>query len=432
MANFFTKYLPSISFRAKQPSSTIPANYNSGYAISNWFSSLSKSGETVNKKTAFTLSTYYASIRNIAEDISKLPYVVVKNEQNGNRTLVKNINAGILLSKKPNNYSTPIALKYAIISDGLISGNGYAYIERDSKGLPIELHYIESSYVYPEYDIDTKRMYYRINYIPLNLKGVYSSDEIFHFKGPGNTMVGQSMLAFQLDTLGRALSVQGYSSEYFKNGASMSGLLSFEGVSDEKKIDLYLDMFLRSFKKGGVGAMPSGVKFEAMNNDPQKSQLIETENHLRGEIARWFRMPLSKLQDQSQSNNNSLEQDNINYTTDCLLPWIIRFQEEADQKLFAVYEREMFDGYFDLDMLLRGDSAAMERKIRTMFTSGAITPNEVRRMYGENSITDDYANITYVPSNMITGTQSIEFWQGQAMKNNQLTNSQPGQGGVQQ
>jgi hypothetical protein len=163
--------------------------------------------------------------------------------------------------------------------------------------------------------------------------------------------------------------------------------------------------------------------FEAMANDPQKSQFIETENYMRGEIARWFRMPLSKLQDLSDTNNSALEQVNINYVTDCLMPWIVRFEQEADQKLYAIYERDVYDGYIDTDMLLRGDSAAMERKVRTMFTSGAITPNEVRKMYAINTIDEDYANSSYMPSNMMPGETAIPFWTAQADKNNQLTNS---------
>jgi HK97 family phage portal protein len=275
-------------------------------------------------------------------------------------------------------------------------------------------------------------MFYQINYTPLGLSGIYSSEDIFHIKGPGNSMVGQSVLAFQLETLGHALAIQNYSSKYFSGGASMSGILTFEGVNDEKKLRQYTEMFMASYTGGSIAAMPSGVKFEAMGNDPQKSQFVETENYMRGEIARWFRMPLSKLQDLSDTNNSALEQVNINYVTDCLMPWIVRFEQEADQKLYAIYERDIYDGYIDTDMLLRGDSAAMERKVRTMFTSGAITPNEVRKMYAINTIDEDYANSSYMPSNMMPGETAIPFWAAQAQKNQQLTNSQPGMGGAQQ
>lgn len=432
MANFFTKYLPTISFRKAQPSSLIPATGINGMPQSNWFTGYSKSGEIVTERTANQLATYYACIRNICEDISKLPYIVIKTEKNGNKTKVTNCNAYQLLNKKPNSYAIPFDIKYSILHDAIGRGNGYGYIVRDRSGFIQEIHYVDSNFVFPQYDVDTKNLWYTINYEPLKLAGIYSSDEIFHIKGAGNTMIGQSVLQFQLQSLGKALAIQDYSSNYFKEGAAMSGLLTFEGVNDEKKLQTYINMFLNSFSKGGIGGGPSGMKFEQMNYDPQKSQFIETENLIRGEIARWFRMPLSKLSDLSDTNNNSLEQTDIKYLTDTLMPWIVRFEQESDKKLFAVNEINVLDGYFDTEVYYRGDSAAMERKVRTLFTAGGVTPNEVRKFYNINTIDNEASDVNYVPSNMIPANEAIEFWKGQAEKNLQLTQSQPANGGQQQ
>lgn len=432
MANFLTKYLPQISFRNKIPSGLVPANGISGFPQSNWWSGYSKSGEQVNERSANQLATYYACIRNICEDISKLPYIVDKTDKNGNKIKVTNCTTYQLLNKKPNNYAIPFDIKYSILHDAIGRGNGYGYIVRNKSGFIDEIHYVDSNFVYPQYDQDTKNLWYTINYEPLKLAGIYPSTDVFHIKGAGNTMIGQSILSFQLQSLGKALAIQDYSSNYFKEGAAMSGLLTFEGVNDEKKLQTYINMFLNSFSKGGIGGGPSGMKFEKMNNDPQKSQFIETENLIRGEIARWFRMPLSKLSDLSDTNNNSLEQTDIKYLTDTLMPWIVRFEQEADRKLFQVNEINVLDGHFDVQIFYRGDSAAMERKTRTMFSTGGLTPNDVRIIWGENTLDNEASNINYVPSNMIPSSEAIEFWKGQAEKNLQLTQSQAGNGGQQQ
>lgn len=433
MANALFKYLPKFLRAAPAPTNLVPANIYGGYPGSGFFTSFSKSGENVTEATSKQLSAYYASGRNICEDIAKMPYIVTRTEQNGNKTRVTNIAAYQLLNKAPNTYSIPFDFKYSILNDAIYRGNGFGKIDRSTDGFIKELHYIDSKAVTQVmFDEVTRTLWYSINYTPLNLSGWYSSDEIFHIKGPGNGMIGQSVLAFQLQSLGKALAIQNYSSNYFSNGASMSGLITFDGVSDEKKLQTYINMFLDSFTKGGIAGGPAGMKFEQMNNDPQKSQFNETEQLMVREIARWFRMPLSKLQDQSQSNNNSLEQDNINYVTDCLMPWITRFEQEADKKLFASYERESFDGAFDTEMLLRGDSAAMERKVRTLFTSGGATPNEIRKFYGLNTIDNDASNVNYIPSNLMPATETLPFWQGQALKNTTPPQSEPGAGGLPQ
>ena len=425
MANALSKILQTITLRAKQPKSLMPANTYGQFPFANWFSSVSKSGENVTEKTAKSLATYYACGRNMCEDIAKMPFITVKNEKNGNKTRLKNTQAYQLLNVKPNNYANPFDLIYTIFNEAIYRGNGYWYILRDGGGLPSELHYIDSNFVTPQFDVDTRSMWYLVNYPILNLNRWCSQDEIFHLKGPGNGMIGQSVISYQLETLGKALAVQDYSNNYFKDGASMSGLLSFAGVSDEKKLQTYVNMFMASFQKGGVGAVPEGVTFQSMNNDPQKSQFIETENQIRGEIARMFRMPLSKLQDLSDTNNNALEQVNINYVTDCLMPWIRRFEQEADRKLFAIYERDSLDGMFDTEVLLRGDSAAMERKARTMFMYGASTPNELRKMYGENTLDNEASNINYIPSNMMPASEAIPFWQKQSTITTTPTTTEP-------
>jgi HK97 family phage portal protein len=425
MANALSKILQTITLRAKQPKSLMPANTYGQFPFANWFSSVSKSGENVTEKTAKSLATYYACGRNMCEDIAKMPFITVKNEKNGNKTRLKNTQAYQLLNVKPNNYANPFDLIYTIFNEAIYRGNGYWYILRDGSGLPSELHYIDSNFVTPQFDVDTRSMWYLVNYPILNLNRWCSQDEIFHLKGPGNGMIGQSVISYQLETLGKALAVQDYSNNYFRDGASMSGLLSFAGVSDEKKLQTYVNMFMASFQKGGVGAVPDGVTFQSMNNDPQKSQFIETENQIRGEIARMFRMPLSKLQDLSDTNNNALEQVNINYVTDCLMPWIRRFEQESDRKLFAIYERDSLDGMFDTEVLLRGDSAAMERKARTMFMYGASTPNELRKMYGENTLDNEASNINYIPSNMMPASEAIPFWQKQSTITTTPTTTEP-------
>lgn len=429
MANAIVNLFNKISFRAKTPTNLVPASAYGSYQATSWFGGFSKSGENVTESTAKTLATYYACGRNICEDIAKMPFITVKNEDNGNKTKVKTTQAFNLLNVKPNNYANPFDLIYTIFNEAIYRGNGYWFIIRNGGGIAEEIHYIDSNFVQPQFDTETRSMWYLVNYPILNLNRWCSQDEIFHLKGAGNGMIGQSVISYQLETIGKALAVQAYSNNYFKDGASMSGLLSFTGVSDEKKLQAYANMFLSSFKKGGVGVAPEGVTFTQMNSDPQKSQFVETENAIRGEIARMFRMPLSKLQDLSDTNNNALEQVNINYVTDCLMPWIRRFEQEADKKLFAAPERTKFDGMFDTEVLLRGDSAAMERKVRTLFMSGGATPNEVRKMYGENTIDNAASNENYIPSNLMPASTTIPFWEAQATKNITPTTTQGGTGG---
>ena len=66
-------------------------------------------------------------------------------------------------------------------------------------------------------------------------------------------------------------------------------------------------------------------------------------------------------------------------------------------------------------MLLKGDSQAQERRAKTMFMIGALTPNEGRRMFDLNTIEQEELNLTYLPGNMIISNEVKEFWQSKTM-----------------
>lgn len=101
MANAIVNILNKLSFRAKTPSNLVPASQYGSFPTNSWFSSFSKSGENVTEKTAKNLATYYACGRNMCEDIAKMPFITVKNEENGNKTRIKTTQAYNLLNVRP-------------------------------------------------------------------------------------------------------------------------------------------------------------------------------------------------------------------------------------------------------------------------------------------------------------------------------------------
>jgi len=348
------------------------------------------------------------------------------NEQ-GNKTKLKTFPAAKLL-KKPNKYSTAITLISSWVSDAVQKGNGYILIQRNSTtGKAEQLHFIPFEVVTPLITADNS-LIYQLNYTTLNFVGTYLGSDMLHLKGLGRGILGDSMINYQVQSLGKALGLQNFQSEWFKSGA-LSGLIEIEGGKDEVMLKKYFDMFVSSYQSGGIAPMTGGSKFTKLGTTPAESQSAEANDQMKSEIASWFRMPLTKLQDQSQSNNNSLEQDNINYITDCLSSWIVKIEQEISTKLLSESDQEKIDVNIDENLLLRGDSNTQERKARTLFMYGAGSPDDIRKMYGENTLDTEYSKTTYVPSNMIPATEAIAFWQKQSTAPSQ---KEPGLGGQQQ
>jgi hypothetical protein len=53
------------------------------------------------------------------------------------------------------------------------------------------------------------------------------------------------------------------------------------------------------------------------------------------------------------------------------------------------------------------------------------TPNELRKMYGENTLDNEASNINYIPSNMMPASEAIPFWKKQSTITTTPTTTEP-------
>jgi HK97 family phage portal protein len=97
------------------------------------------------------------------------------------------------------------------------------------------------------------------------------------------------------------------------------------------------------------------------------------------EIARFYRYPLHKLQELSKAPSyNSLEQFNLEFVNDTLMPWSILWEQEINRKLFVNPKDQNKYVKFNFNALLRGDSAGRASFYRTMIMAGIMSRNEAR------------------------------------------------------
>lgn len=412
--------------RANLPKMTTNGSIMQSWTIPNWLTfGQNSSGQTVNRNTSLNLSSFYGSVRNISEDIAKLPFYVYKVDKNGNKTKVPHV-ATTLLSKQPSSVSIPFTFKQTLIEYALIEGNGYAYIERDSNAKPIALYVLDSEYVTPQ--LYNNNLYYIIQDINTGVRGTFTQDEIFHIKGMGDGYVGKSVVGYAAESIGKSLATQSYASGFFGNGATMTGTIEVPGmIADENQAKSIKEKFISSIKgngtANGVGLLSNGAKFTKISVSPNEAQFIESQEFNVADIARWFRMPLSKLQSGSTGSSN-LEQLNIEYVTDCLMPWIVRFEQEVERKLFRADEMESLDAKFSVNLLMRGDSAAMSQFVTRMYMIGAYSANDALRFMGENSI-GEAGDHYMIPVNMIPSTEASAFWAGKSLNDSKATTKQP-------
>jgi len=360
----------------------------------------SLSGEVVTESKAMALSAYFCAIRSISEDVAKLPISVYKRlDPRGKERATRHPTYRILHSE-PNPEMTAIVFRETLTAHALGYHGGFAEISRGGDGRPRELWPLDPTRVRIARDTAGEMVYAVRN--DHGEEVVLRSREMFHVHGLGfDGRTGYVLAQIARESLGAALATQRFRGAYYGQGATMSGVLEVPEVLSEPAFQRLRESFQE--RHGGSAnahkpvILEEGTKFSATSNDPGKAQMVETSLFNVEDVSRWFRIPLSKLNHLLKAANfNSLEQLNTAYVVDCLMGWLVRWEQEANRKLFlpneALFAEHVVNG------LLRGDMAARSAYYREQWNIGAMSQNDIRELENQNPI--DGGDAYFVPMNM--------------------------------
>jgi HK97 family phage portal protein len=137
---------------------------------------------------------------------------------------------------------------------------------------------------------------------------------------------------------------------------------------------------------------------------PNDCQFLESRNFQIPEVARFFNIPPHKLKDLTKSSFSNIEQEQMSFVTDCILPWVVRLEQNYSMQLLSPSDKSL-SGYgrlywkHSLEGLLRGDSAARATLYNSLFNVGALSPNDIRALEDLDPIPG--GNDHFVPLNMV-------------------------------
>lgn len=127
-------------------------------------------------------------------------------------------------------------IKTLVVST-LLKGNGYAYIERDSEGNAVALHYIPSELVTV---IKPKTLKDNVAYSITRIGNVIEACNMIHILNFSYDGVeGISTLTHAKNTLGLSADSEAHASGFFKGGANLAGILTVQStLTSKQKNDL--------------------------------------------------------------------------------------------------------------------------------------------------------------------------------------------------
>ncbi len=373
------------------------------------------SAEKVNNQTALTVSGLYACVRNVSEDVGKLPLKLFRKEGDS-RFEVTDHPAVRLLQFQPNPEMDAMSFREAMNAQAMGWGNAYAEIQRDIMGNAIALWPLRPDRVTVRRDRTTLKVFYRVTALDGQVSDIFSKD-ILHIHGLGfDGVVGYNIVQFASQSIGAAIAMDKFAGSYFANGMHQSGNLEHPAnLSEDAQTRLRKQL---QADYGGADQahqtliLEEGMKFVTNVIDPKASQMIETRRFSVTEFCRWMRVPPHKVADLTKSAFSNIEQQNIEYVQDGITGWCKRWELALWIKILS--EQDKRDGLFFshvVEGLLRGDLKTRSEAYTSFWNTGVMSINEIRRLENMNPV--DGGDTHFVPMNFT----SLENAQNQTQTN---------------
>jgi len=365
--------------------------------------------------SALKLSTVSRCIDILSDSIGKMPFFVYDSET---REHVEH-QISELLSIRPNAWQTPFAFRKMMEAERVSSGNGIAWIRRDRNTLkPVELVPIPRGNWQTNLLTDGTLQYV--------LQHPYTQEmitcgrmDVIHvtaFSKNGYKGIGYLERAEEVIRTGRA--AQQYSASYYQNGGQPSGILRTDSDLGGNVTVSEADGTTRTISKkdrireewekrhaGPANAMriavlDMGLDYKPLSISNRDAQFVEQSALSVEDIARFFGVPLYKLQAGKQSYSSN-EQNAIEYVTGTLHPNAVIWEQELLYKLLSPQDiQKGLRIRGNLMNELRGDYQSRGEWYRKLREIGAFSVNDIRELEDMPDVAggdDHYASLNFVP-----------------------------------
>jgi HK97 family phage portal protein len=355
------------------------------------------SGVSVSPLKALGVPTVYACVNHIAKDVAKLPLKLYRRNGQGKDEATDHP-LYALLHDGPNEEMTSIDFRKAMQSNLSLRQNAVAIISRDGRGQVAE--------IYPVDPADLKLHKEKNQPLDYYIDGIKQDrSRILHLKGfTHNGVAGIEMVNLVQDVIGLAIALQDNASRFFGNGSRSGGILSHPGSLSDAAFDrLRKEM---ETKHAGVHnayklmILEEGLKYEASRIDNDKSQFIESRKHQDIAICQIFGVQPHKVGILDRATFSNIEQQNIEYVVDTLLPELRTWEQALNTRLLRPQERGEYFFEFNVDGQLRGDFKSRMEGYAIGRQNGWLNADEIRSLENMNPLPDGLGQRYLEPLNM--------------------------------
>ncbi len=354
------------------------------------------SGITVTPENAATYSPVYACAKVIAEDIGKLPFDLMRTEDNKREKAVDERLYSVL-HDSPNAFQTSQEWREMVVLHLAFRGNHYSYVNAP-RGEVAELLPLNPDAVTPKL-VDYQPVYDVM--FADGTRDILGADKILHIRLPGDMIEGWSPIKQNQNAIGLGMATERYGALMFKNGSRPGGILSTDQKLDKEQVESIREQW-ESTQSGDnahkAAILSGGLEWTTIGMSAEDSQFIEARKLSRSEIAGIFRVAPHKIGDLERATFSNIEHQSTAHVEDCLMPYITRIENRVNKQLIQRKNKGKQYSKINVNALLRGDTRTRAEFYTRQIQNGALSPNEIREL--EDMDPREGGDIFLTPLNM--------------------------------
>lgn len=374
--NLFQK---AVSYLARSIGLTDPRLYRAPGSVP------TSSGETVNTTSVLGLAAAWACVNLLAGTIASLPLMVYRT-RGGARTVASDHPLYRILHDSPNADQTALDFWEFVCASLELHGNAYAEVVRARNGRIIALGVPITPELVTVRRLDTGALEYE--WVDQGRRIIAGQERVLHIRGfGGNPLGGLSTLSAGRQSFGLAQAIERASGDTFRNGVRPSGLLKTADTLtiDQRKQaeELLQEKFAGAINAGRPMLLDRGMDWVQLSISPEDAQMLQSRAFSVEEVCRFFGVPPFMVghTEKTTSWGTGLEQQTLGFQKFTLRRRLKRIEQALEKQLLSVADRLAgITIEFNLEGLLRADSAARASFYQLMLTNGVMTINEVRSL----------------------------------------------------
>lgn len=352
-------------------------------------------GPVVNEHTALNYLAVYSCVSLIAGTVASLPLITYKRDGRA-RQRAADLPVYHVLHTSFNPRMTSAVARETSVAHLLTWGNSYAQVVWNKSGSTV----LQLNPLGPDCVTVTEvgdgtglQLAYEVRQRGTGESlGTLEAKEVVHVPGLGfDGLVGYSPVRVARTSIRAGMSQDREAERFITRGIRPPGAIKFDKgkkFKDEQEAMEYRRRF-RAIHSGedsslNVMVLEDGAGWQQLGLDPESSQLLESRQFSRGEIAGLYRVPPHMVGDSEKSTSwgTGIGEQVDGFIKFTLLPWLTKIEQEYNRKLFGggqeLYAEHLLEG------LERADLVKRTQAFKEQLLLGVRSPNEVREVENLN------------------------------------------------